>query len=299
MPDSAEPAFHKALALDPAFVPSMQSLANCAYSRGDPDRAIALNEEILRRTDLMPGQRVEILTNNAFWPGLALLYVMQGRFREALAEFDAAGPYVEDTVSRIRLETGRARILLRMGRAREVLDWSRGLATSEDKTLAPLLAVQFRARSLVALDSLDAARAALVRLRATEPQWGGVARFEALKITAEIALKEGRAADALAALTALHGQGLTDGGLFDIDLRETRAEALRLAGRREDALGELSELLRLYGSHALAHYRMAQLYEESGRRQEARSEYHAFLAGWAKADPGLPQVEDARRRLGL
>jgi tetratricopeptide (TPR) repeat protein len=70
-----------------------------------------------------------------------------------------------------------------------------------------------------------------------------------------------------------------------------------MAGRPEEAADVLEELLRIYGSHAVAHYELGQVYEEMGRASEAEREYTAFLDAWSQADAGLPQVADARARL--
>jgi serine/threonine protein kinase/Tfp pilus assembly protein PilF len=44
-------------------------------------------------------------------------------------------------------------------------------------------------------------------------------------------------------------------------------------------------------------YRLAKVYEEMGRTEEAKREYERFLDIWSNADEGLPKLEDARERL--
>jgi tetratricopeptide (TPR) repeat protein len=44
-------------------------------------------------------------------------------------------------------------------------------------------------------------------------------------------------------------------------------------------------------------YRLAKVYEEMGRREEAIEQYERFLEIWKDADKDLPEYTDARRRL--
>jgi len=48
--------------------------------------------------------------------------------------------------------------------------------------------------------------------------------------------------------------------------------------------------------HPMAHYKLAKLYEKTGRVEEARREYAKVLEIWKEADPDLTAVEDARAR---
>jgi serine/threonine protein kinase/Tfp pilus assembly protein PilF len=49
--------------------------------------------------------------------------------------------------------------------------------------------------------------------------------------------------------------------------------------------------------HPLLYYHLAKLYDQTGRKDKARASYKKFLGFWKDADPGRPEVEDARGRL--
>jgi tetratricopeptide (TPR) repeat protein len=49
--------------------------------------------------------------------------------------------------------------------------------------------------------------------------------------------------------------------------------------------------------HPMYHYRLAKLYEEKGWEGKAIEHYEKFLTLWKDADPGIAEVEDAKKRL--
>ena len=86
-------------------------------------------------------------------------------------------------------------------------------------------------------------------------------------------------------------------GWWEIEWRESLALAHRMAGRLDEAAKVHEDMLNMCRGHTLSHYDLGQIYKEMGRKADAEQQYAAFLEAWAEADEGLPQVEDAKRRL--
>jgi tetratricopeptide (TPR) repeat protein len=75
-------------------------------------------------------------------------------------------------------------------------------------------------------------------------------------------------------------------------------------GERDKAVAEYERLVSPDPSlrqqaliHPFSRYRLAKLYEEQGERLKAIEQYERVLKVWKNADPGLSEVEEARRRL--
>ena len=83
--------------------------------------------------------------------------------------------------------------------------------------------------------------------------------------------------------------------------------AARIYARKGDVGQAISEYERLLGTnystgfqfplHPLYYYRLGLLYERANEALKARSRFERFLDLWKNADPGLPEVEDAKKRL--
>ncbi|UCF79215.1 MAG: tetratricopeptide repeat protein, partial [Candidatus Eiseniibacteriota bacterium] len=296
--DSAEVAFRQVLEIDSSNFWAQWGIGNCHYQRGDLNRALETFEHILSRSDLLSGQRVDLMTNLRQSICLSWIHAAAGRFGKALDVFEEAQQLVSDPEYDARVERNRAWLLLRMRRAEEVLLAARALAERDVGRYALAKALENSARALVRLDSLESARRTLQEYLDAAEEWRGSSEYTSHKVSAEIALAEGNAKRALGYLEEMKLYGAPYfQGLLGIEYREDLAHAYRLAGRLDEAAEVLKELLRIHGGHALAHYQLGQILEEMGRTAEAEKEYSTFLRAWADADEGLPQLEYARARL--
>jgi tetratricopeptide (TPR) repeat protein/tRNA A-37 threonylcarbamoyl transferase component Bud32 len=87
---------------------------------------------------------------------------------------------------------------------------------------------------------------------------------------------------------------------------DTLASAYFKTGDMEKARAKYDQITALttgrlsYGDiYARAFYMLGQIYEKSGDTTKARENYRKFLDLWKDADPGLPEVPDAQKRLNI
>jgi len=87
-------------------------------------------------------------------------------------------------------------------------------------------------------------------------------------------------------------------------LKDVLARAYLKKGEMDKAISEYERLItfdpksqELFLVHPKYHYRLAKLYEEKGLKSKALEHYEKFLDLWKDADPGFPEVEDAKTKL--
>jgi tetratricopeptide (TPR) repeat protein len=87
-------------------------------------------------------------------------------------------------------------------------------------------------------------------------------------------------------------------------LKDVLARAYWKRGELDKAIAEYERLTTIDPKnrlrmliHPLYHYRLGRVLDEKGDKDQARIEYRKFLEYWRDADPGLPEVEDAKERL--
>ncbi|NOR21852.1 MAG: tetratricopeptide repeat protein, partial [Candidatus Aminicenantes bacterium] len=87
-------------------------------------------------------------------------------------------------------------------------------------------------------------------------------------------------------------------------LKDVLARAYLKKGEIDKSITEYERLItfdpksqELFLIHPKYHYRLAKLYEQKGLKGKAIEQYEKFLNLWENADPGFPEVEDAKKRL--
>lgn len=293
--DSAETAFRRAHSLESNEFDLQYCLAHFAFLRGDPMGAAAILERLLTHTDLTANWKRLLCLGYTYaipFPGLMNCYAEIGCLSRALEIYDELSRDMDmmDAELQVQVQMARNWLLLDWNRPQSVLASARELKKVRNVDYTQDFALLMRTAALAELDSLAAAREGLAQLRAMKDKYGIFVRYAPQSIAARIALHEGRFDSALVQL-----QGLKQASMP----REwdTRVRALRALKRLPEAAATLEELLRRNGSRFIARYQLGQIYEEMGRKTDAAREYEIFLKAWENADPGWPQVEDAKKRL--
>ena len=89
-------------------------------------------------------------------------------------------------------------------------------------------------------------------------------------------------------------------------LNDVLARAYQQKGALDKTIAEYERLITFDPNsknrrliHPRLHYRLAKLYDQKGWKGKAIEHYEKFLSLWKDADSGIPEVEDARKRLAL
>jgi len=294
-PDSAEYAFQKALAIDPSFWYSQAGLAMLSYCRGDTRRAIEQTESILARPDLSQTDIRNVLSGYGHL-ALAQYYAELGQCGTALNTIDRAWPYAgRSDLAKYKLGYDRRHILMRAGRYRETLDYVSVMNDTLQEDRFDNAYACFRASASIALGDLQSARETLELMRDNAE----IAKddMHIAGVVIELKLAESRGSEANEAILEHKRLGGWGAEWYELRGRTHLARAYHMAGRSDEAIAELNDLINIYKGHALGHYELGKIYEDLGRVADAERAYTIFLEMWSEADEDMPQLIDARGRL--
>ena len=277
--------------------------------------------ESLARLDLAERRRPPIRLGAQLF--LAWLELARGRWSAANAAFESAKRM--EGASGVELERAIAATMpfvqvpvADLGHVRTELERFDPSAGAAPGGLAGSLRPHLRLYLLSLLssrmgDDRNAARyAGDLEALAAPPEAASVVRGMVQTARADVALRTGKAAEALTLLERVQGQVplelvylkafATVREFGEEHARYLRAEALMELRRYDDALrwyqtafqGSPAELVYL----APGHLRQAQIFEARGEREKAATHYRRFVALWGNADTPLAgAVSDARSRL--
>jgi tetratricopeptide (TPR) repeat protein len=159
-----------------------------------------------------------------------------------------------------------------------------------------------RARLTVAMHNVDSVR----------DVWGGTLLLFKGMVEGELLLAEHLPDSAIHVVrtTRVPGPAMTTGyqlPMYTVPyLKDIVPRAFLMKGQPDSAIAEYKKLLTIDPAardrrliNPLYHYRLANLYEQTGATDDAVREYTRFLSIWKDADRDQPDYVDARKRLAL
>jgi len=161
---------------------------------------------------------------------------------------------------------------------------------------------------------LNSAKSRLNEIKSVVPEINPVSKksisFYSELLYAEILLAEGAVEKAITVSKRISSLKIPDIVLMNMAsynvpiLMDVLARAYQEKGELDNAIVEYERLITVGAEsedrrliHPNYYYRLAKLYEQSGMKRKAIEHYEKFLDIWKDADPGIPEVEDARKRL--
>jgi tetratricopeptide (TPR) repeat protein len=159
---------------------------------------------------------------------------------------------------------------------------------------------------------IDLAKSRLVEINSllpdVLPEYKKWIKFYYNFLQAEILLVEGAVEKVITLCEKSSPLGASVGGSLVLHnvpfLKDVLARAYRQNGEIEKAIAEYERLIvfdpqreERYLIHPKYYYRLAELYEQKGLKKKAIEHYEIFLNLWKDADPGIAEVEDAKKRL--
>jgi tetratricopeptide (TPR) repeat protein len=302
--DFARRETEKAVILDPTYWPSSFAAGMIALLGGDSGQAEKEFSPLLAEK--------AILAISLGYDGLRYLNLVEGKFSKFsriyvafIEQMRQAGEKDNECFARRNL----AYVYLKSGNPEKALDecqkaWS--VAAGSDLLYHLRNILYLKGLTYLELKNLPKAEKAAEELKSVNAR--GMRKdvdiriYDHLMGRIELEKKNySRAIDRLKqAVDSLpYGPLETDASYID-----SLALAYFRAGDLAKAQGEYQRITALttgrleYGDvYAKSFYMLGQIFDQRGDKVKARENYQEFLDLWKDADPGLPEVEDARKRL--
>jgi len=159
--------------------------------------------------------------------------------------------------------------------------------------------------------NIDSARSHLKEMEALLPKMSTPSDWGYHQLLGKVLLAEKSYDEAISALKDVTQRKMpwiwNTSSIFGYNFNETKA----LLARAYKEKGDLDQAIEVYERltdpnaenregrliYPINYYYLAELYDMKGRKAKAIENYEKFLDLWKDADPGIAEVEDARRRL--
>jgi tetratricopeptide (TPR) repeat protein len=246
---------------------------------------------------------------------LAAIYILQGRFKEAIDQFKQAIELANNIgemqwkstdllrLAEIYLETGNPENAL------EELEKALEIAEKEDLQNDLRKVLLRKTRAYLEMNSLDDAQNVSDELEESirkGPNQKLMRYFYLAK--GEIELEKKNFASAVEefekAIPLMPFQFDPVYGNDNAEFHDSLALAQYMAGGFENARSEYEKITELTTGrilvgdiYAKAFYMLGNIYEEQGDSAKAKEHYEKFLDLWKDADSGIAEVDDAKKRL--
>ena len=320
--DEAVAKFKEALSVRPDFIWSTMALHYIGALKEDYAEAFQLLDQLIARMDDedTPGGRFYARIPKGF------LWTWLGNMEKASQEFEI----VTETADRLGNIEKKAVVneikawsYFDRGEfelSREYFDRFGAVSTQDYSDFGRVYPVGKPPDSTVSFNNgmldlkrgrLDSAKSRLAEIRSLLPKPKIAEDYDYYYLLGEILLAEGKPQEAIDVLEKAPPKvlaSLSDGVMvvaynFPF-LKDTLARAYEKNGEIDKAIAEYERLTAFntrrrepFLVHPKYHYLLAKLYEQKGLRAKAAERYRRFLDLWKDADPGRPEVEDARQRL--
>jgi serine/threonine protein kinase/tetratricopeptide (TPR) repeat protein len=297
--DQAIENYSKALKTDPDFGMTRWKLTGMYLFKKDYAKAEGLIQKQVSSKDKK--------ARSSATKHMAQMLVFQGKFEQALAVLDQG--IAADEADQIEIDETAEKhaakffiflekedVNLAAGEVESIREILEKLESQDPAKLRDVYAILWAANGKIS-EADEALRTWREEIAETDPIQMG--RYH--RTLGAVELIKG---NLTAAVTYLK-MGLVENGRPLFEARYLLAQAYVESGLADEAVEVLEKALLSHDERRLefpifsvkAHYLLGLAYQELGRNKEAIGQYQEFLEIWKNADPGIPEVEDAKGRL--